>query len=381
MQKAKNNRFFWVFALLWGGLTIWNLITPTAVFSKFENRYLASFPDFSVKTLLNGEFMEDVTDYLNEQFAGRPYWVGAQTAIEYGLGKRVVNDTYLAGSDLMPLLSPEDPKISAANIEGIRALSEATEIPVYFMLVPSAASVQESKLPAFAEPWDEQAYISDVYASLSGEVQPIDAFRCLKEHEQEYIYYHTDHHWTTYGASLAYQEMCAVMGLPTVSKEEYRIRTASDHFLGTLHSRTGFPLVKPDTIEVYERGSAASYEIVDGDKTINNDTIYDPDYLNGKDQYSYFLGQLNPFSTITTNAESGERLLLFKDSYSHCLLPMMFEQFSEIRLIDLRYMLAPDYNAYIDFNRYDKILFLYSTDVFAHQNGASNLKGRLGLEE
>ncbi len=36
----------------------------------------------------------------------------------------------------------------------------------------------------------------------------VDVRQTLADHKDEYIYYRTDHHWTSLGAYYAYQQLC-----------------------------------------------------------------------------------------------------------------------------------------------------------------------------
>ena len=67
----------------------------------------------------------------------------------------------------------------------------------------------------------------------------------------EYVYYKTDHHWTTLGAYYAY---CAVMeqyGLEPYPLESFTREQVSDSFYGTTYSKGGFKFIAPDPIEYF----------------------------------------------------------------------------------------------------------------------------------
>jgi hypothetical protein len=65
-----------------------------------------------------------------------------------------------------------------------------------------------------------------------------------------------------------------------------------------------------------------------------------------------------------------KRLIIFRDSYTSSLAPLLLEMYGEIDLIDLRYISSNLIGDYVDFNNAD-ILFLYGVLVV---NGASGLK-------
>lgn len=373
MQNTMNKIFFWAFVPIWCALIIWNLISPAQEFSEAENRYLKAFPVFTSTRMIEGDFTSDINAYLNDHFAGRPAWVTVYSLSEYAAGKREINSVFLGSNAMQGDIPPPDGAVAQKNAAGISAFAQETGLPVYVMLVPSSTSIQPNKLPPLASGWDEPAWIADIYAGFPDSVTPVDAGGALRDHGGEYIYYRTDHHWTTYGAFLAYEKLADALGFEPKRQGDFTISTASADFLGTFHSKTGFPLVKTDTIEVYESGNAVEFEIFDGKETAVRSSVYFNEYLTKKDKYSYFLGQVQPAVTIRTGAGTGKKLLVFKDSYAHCLAPMLFSEYDEIKLLDLRFLSARQFDELIDADEFDAALFLYGTDVFSHQPGPSKL--------
>lgn len=372
MKITKNKVFSYIMIFFWGVIVLWNFFTPTRVFSEAENRELNGFPQFSVATLLDGRFMDSMNDYLDDQFAGRDYCVRVQSVLEYTLGKRELNGIYIGNNAMLPHLSAEN-KFSAQNIAGVNDFAAQYGIPTCIMLVPSSASVQPELLPLFAESWDEQAYISNAYSRMDSGVVPVSVFETLRSHSEEYIFYRTDHHWTTYGAWLGYQKLASALGLEAHEQNDFEKTVLSTGFYGSYNSKTGFPFIGADTMELYEYGRANRYEVFSGSKSIEYPSVYFEEFLNQKDKYSFFMGQVQPLTKIYTESASGKRLIVFKDSYAHSLLPMIFSDYSEITLVDLRFYSSNDYGAALGIADYDQALFLYSADVFAHQPGAGQL--------
>ncbi len=375
-MKHKNLFFMLVFVLLWGALIAWNLTTPTQTFSQSENRTLAQFPTFSVDSLLDGRYMQAVDTWLNDQFAGRSMWVSSQTMVEYALGRREINNIYIGRKALTENLAPADDARTASNITGINDFAAQYAIPSAVALVPSAATVQPQSLPALGSCWDEVSYINGVYSQLSADVLAVPVHEALVAHKDEYIYYRTDHHWTGLGAYTAYCQLAPALGLQAAPTAQCEITLLSADFRGTYHSRTGYPFVTPDNMFLYQHGRATGYSVFNGIAWTDYDSIYFDSFLTVKDQYSYFLGQVQPFARIETAAQSGKRLLVFKDSYAHSLLPLLLDDYSEICIVDLRFTKGYDaakLDALLDFASFDQALFLYSTDVFSHQPITSSL--------
>ena len=94
---------------------------------------------------------------------------------------------------------------------------------VTFSLIPNSYEILTDKLPegADAHQVDQLAYMDEVYRQMAAAGAEIVDFRqTLSDHAQEYIYYRTDHHWTTYGAYLAYCEFIESLGKTPVPLEE-----------------------------------------------------------------------------------------------------------------------------------------------------------------
>ena len=81
----------------------------------------------------------------------------------------------------------------------------------------------------------------------------------------EYVYYKTDHHWTSLGAYYCYRAIMEHFGLEPYPLESFERETVSDAFYGTTHSKGGFKFVEPDTIEFF------SLESIPAEKLYHDD--------------------------------------------------------------------------------------------------------------
>ncbi len=322
---------------------------------------------------MNGDFMNGVDTYLNDHFAGRDSWITAQSFMEYSLGKCESNGVFLCKDALMSDLAAPDEDTVNGNIDGIKAFTQKYNLPSYLMLVPSASAIQSEKLPRFAQVWDQKGFIEKVFSQLEGQVTPVPLYDKLREHKDEYIYYRTDHHWTTNGAFLAYQQLASTMKLPTSDTFDFQTDIVSDDFIGTLSSKSGVYNITPDSMNAYQTDTIQSFLVSDGKQVTEHPSIYFDEFLAKKDKYAYYLGSNQPLVTIKTKSTSDKRLLIFKDSYAHSFAPFVANDYSEIALVDLRYINI-DIDKVVDVASYDDALFLYSTDVFAQQGLLKKLK-------
>ena len=115
----------------------------------------------------------------------------------------------------------------------------------------------------------------------------------------------------------------------------------------------------------YEDGAKVTeVEVFDGVRTQLYDSVYFMDALNTKDQYQVYLGGNAAKITVKTDVSNGKRLLLIKDSYANSLLPFLTQHYSEIVLLDLRYIRG-SYRELADPDDFSQVLILYNAVTFA----------------
>lgn len=350
-----------------------NLALPDREFSEQENRSLQQFPAFSLSDLASGKFTSDFEDYTTDQFAMRDFWITLKARCELLIGKGGNNGIhYCKNGTLIKAFRAPDSESADKAVSYVNALTENTDVPVYLALIPDKAEIYSDFLPKNA-PNDSEAGFIDYCYGKTGAV-PVDILSALKAHSDEYIFYRTDHHWTSRGAYYAYTALMDAMGMVPNPEESFCIKTVSDEFFGTSFSSSGFSWVAPDSIETWA-------EPGDGLKITNypegspvEGTLYDTSKLAVKDKYSMFLGGNSPLQQIDTGKENLPRLLIVRDSYTDSLAPFLLDHFSRIDLLDLRYYKA-SLSEYISSEKIDAVLVCYGVVNFA-SDGNLFLLGR-----
>lgn len=367
-----------VFLCLLAAISAWNLLRPVRVFSENENRTLAQFPELSAETLLNGDFSEQYEKYLADQFPVRDEWISLKTRTELLLGKKDINGVFFGKNGW--LIDKYKGTLSEERIQdNLQKLSSFTHYAVdklgddhvRVMLVPTASGVLDNRMPAFASDFDQAGMLAQA-EELCPEGTFLNLLPVLQEHKEEPIYYRTDHHWTTLGAYYGYAEWAESCGLTPYAREDFSEETVADDFYGTTHSKINLP-VYPDSIIRYTPRNPISYHLTFNLGERESDSLYDESKLEGKDKYSYFLGGNNPMVEITSSSgEPGRRLLIVKDSYSHCFAPFSVNHFEETTLIDLRYFNL-GVKQFMEQEDFTDVLILYSTANFADDRNLNTL--------
>ncbi|HPR39668.1 MAG TPA: DHHW family protein [Oscillospiraceae bacterium] len=207
-------------------------------------------------------------------------------------------------------------------------------VQVISLLVPKSCAFNA---PAgYADTYDSQSsFISNTYSMMSG-VTTVDAAGLMNRHSGEYLYYRTDHHWTSLGAYYASAAMCSAIGITPRALSSYTT-VVNTGFIGTLYGYTAEPhpaclLANPDyTVGHYPK---TSYTMT----YYNGGVSYTGSAINGKAKSyaSMFICGDQPLTVIQTENHNGRRLLIFKESYGNAFVPYMIDYFEEIVVVDIR---------------------------------------------
>ena len=360
------------------GFAAMSIFGEKRTFSELENRNLEKFPKFTTEKFFSGDYMDDIEVYTADHFFGRDVFVKFKTMCDLAVGKKERNDVYILNDRLVQRFDPPDEKITAKSIDAINKFAEETDIPVFMMLVPTAGEIYSDDLPANAPMASEKEFIDSVYRKLSDRISVLDAYTTMKLNQSEYIYYRNDHHWTTHGAYLAYYTAGRKMGYTPFEMSSCDIEHASSEFKGSLYSHALYDGIDADTVDYYHCHGGAVFT---GEYVYNSPSgepefyseIYHREYLEKKDKYLSFTGANAPVVTFTSE-NSGGRLLIFKDSYANCYVPLLMQNYSKVTMIDLRYVQIswkdfPD----TDLSEYDQVLFLYNALTFSTDRNIPNI--------
>lgn len=384
MKRKNHSLFFAVFVFFWVGLVVWNLLTPEKVFSANENRYLAELPEFSLKDFVSGKYMEDMDDYINDQFVLRDQWISVKVSVERLLQKKEIHSVFFAGDDyLIEHHKESDVKESLVkkNSEVLKAFVELCKSQIgtdriKVMLVPTSSEILNDKLPLFASGtlYDQLHFLEKMKEELGeGILLPVE--ETLQSHREEYIYYRTDHHWTSLGAYYAYTLWAESMDFHPRLEAEFEKVLAADDFYGTLHSKVNTK-VRPDDIYLYQLKDQMDYKVT-YDMESSSSSLYDESKLEGKDKYSVFMGGNHALVEVETSNETGRKLLVLKDSFAHSFVPFALNHYDTTYMVDLRYYNG-NLSEFMEEKGITDVLVLYNVMGFVKDTDIEKLTVQLG---
>ncbi len=325
----------------------------------------------------NPSYMDDIETYLSDHLAGRELWVVASNKLERLAGKQEIIEVFTSDDRMIQVFKEYNEETVSASLEAIDIFAaKFPDVPMYFMLAPTSQEIYSSLMPSYGGYLSEKAFIEGCYGKTEN-LTPIDCLSFLSGHRDEYIYYRTDHHWTSLGAYYAYAAAARQLGYNAYGLNAFNIETASSSFRGTLFSKTLDSTVTPDSIDYYHLASnepTVKMTVFDGREQTEYDSLYVRDYLAVKDKYSSFTGSNSPLITIETDVDNGKSLLLIKDSYAHSLVPFLSKHYSKITMVDMRYInVGLDYFS-INVNDYSQVLISYNVISFAGDQNLPKLR-------
>ncbi len=343
------------------------LHTPRS-FSEMENRVLTAFPQVSVDGILSGQVQRDVEKAAGDQMTGRDYFVQLATGARYLLGERQIGGVYI-GTDGRYLECVTEADISekrlATNIMVTEKIAqEHPHIRTTVFLAPTNSVVAAELLPEGAYTYEDEAVIETIRAGIS-DAQVIyepDAFS-----PEEYFL--TDHHWNTYGALKGAGMYLQSVGMAAPAGG-YEVIESEKPFFGTLYSKAPLAACRGEDF-CYPQVENEPEVLIDGKKG----SLYDDSFWDKKDRYAaYFGGNFGRVDIINHASGNEDTLIMVKDSFANSAIPYLYQGYSHIIMIDLRYYNS-SFKQLLAEEKPGELLFFYEmSDFFQDENFSKLLK-------
>ena len=389
------------FFLVLTALTVVSFVIPLRpTFSDSEKRELTKFPAFSVEALVSGDYFDDITLWFSDTFPGRERWISlSQQASNFHGYSEIAIEGPLTVSDAVPAetLPAEIPEetilsetqdaaslpteaeegwggIDAANAEidlgaaiqigdagfnqlGFNQLQSNRYVEtmnrfakvleshgVTLVSAPCPTSVgimvEESYLDMLGcTPQDE--ILGYLHENMDPSIVTVDTFTNLVNHNDEYVYFRTDHHWTALGAYYAYQSLCETLGYePASLEEDFELWNQGD-FKGTLYGKVRWPAkLRIDTLDTYlPKGNITMYAHFNNNMNkAEYPIVSDWSNKNPTGKYSAFLGSDCPMVEIINEdlPEDAPSCVVVKDSFGNCYVPFLSQTYRKVYAIDYR---------------------------------------------
>ena len=407
-----------LFVIILGIFGLFSFFMKPATYSEYEKRPLEPMPDFSLEALFAGSFLRDYETHYADAFPWRDSFIQLGVTLEDLKGFRGADDVKIydgtsdqgggqgapqPGGPAVPgtpdaPTPPEDrggeeeqppeapPEVpdgyvtEGCFISGDRgcylfggnrgvARQYAGYLTAFADRLGDSARVFNIVVPTSGEYYIPQRYqymtvsqkenIDYLYSCLGPSVTGVDADFWLRAHQEEYIYFRTDHHWTALGAYYAYVGYCRDAGLEPVSVSQLEKRTISP-FVGTIYSYTRDARLQqnPDWVDYYIIDPAArAYMTTKAQPGVAQEVPPYAEFASGGNAYSVFIWGDSPLFQIDSGAGTGKTCLVLKESYGNAFSPWLMANYDTVYVIDYRHYEESVYNFVLE-HGVDDVIFI-----------------------
>jgi hypothetical protein len=181
-----------------------------------------------------------------------------------------------------------------------------------------------------------------------------------------YVWFRTDHHWTSRGAYIAYKAICERFLVVALDDSGFKSEWIDGDFCGTTASRFASGVPYPDRVELMRYEGDEEFIVIDYDTGNISESLYDYGYSDKKEKYSVFLGGNHGHIGIYREGKKRETMVVIKDSFANSVNPFLACHY-DLEVYDLRYFKGNINDEISDISP-DKILLLYGIDTVATDN-------------
>ena len=237
----------------------------------------------------------------------------------------------------------------ASMVNNVKAkLPETTD--VYAIVVPNSAGIMLTESAQKKMGSDDQKKAIDyTYSLMDDSVKTVETFDTLKNHNGEYLFFRTDHHWTQLGAYYVYRQFCKAKEIMPHDKSEYESHSYPG-FVGSLYNYSGKDAAlqsNPDTVEVFVPLSTNELTYGSGTGKI----------VPSNASYGFIAGD-QPLVTIDNPKNSdGTSCVLVKESYGNAFAPFLTDHYDKVYVVDYREY-EGDLTQFVKDNNVNDVIFL-----------------------
>lgn len=363
-EKKKIGGIFFLIILIMGMVA--ETLLPDQEFSYTERRRLAQFPEVSWESILENDYSESLETYLLEQFPGRDWFRMIKAEVDVRvLGKSDSNGYVRIEEHLfeIQISSDEEQVENAVELFQEIAMTYFQDSNVYYAVIPDKNYFVDT-IPQY-----DYENVDKILEDAFDMGIKIDLWDTLSLED----YYKTDLHAKQEALIPLANELLIGMGATEKRIDgDYEIVVATEEFYGGYSANSAY-YTEADILYYLENKTIQEATVYDYE-TNTVGPVYTLDKLGEMDDYDMFLGGARALLTIQNpNAETGKRLLIFRDSYGSSIAPLLLDEYQEITVVDLRYVSANYAMELLEIESnqeglYDDVLFLYQVQLLYNSN-------------
>jgi len=220
------------------------------------------------------------------------------------------------------------------------------ENKVYYATIPEKSYFVKDKTVNFLNHDTISAFLSDALYDWKG-IELSDALTIDD-------YYLTDRHWKQENLTKVMNKFAEAMEF-SYNPNAY-VPTVIENYTGDYKKDISDI---PSEKLTYLVSDSIKNATVDNFQNKKVTTVYDEAKLTSSIPYDVFLSGATPLTTIkNANAGNNRRLIIIRDSYGSSIAPLFVDAYSEVTLVDLRYMASNLLSQYVDFKDAEILVLL-----------------------
>ena len=246
---------------------------------------------------------------------------------------------------------------------------------VYDILIPTSVGVLvSSDYMEKIKCSDQGASISYIFSQVDDKVKKVNIFNTLIDHNDEYLYFRTDHHWTALAAYYGYEQFCAVAGFDPVPLEDYTALEMGEFKGSYYYNCNQSSRLTVDTVTAYDPPGNLEMKITTTEgNTFPWPVLTDMSKSPDNSKYMTFLGGDRPLTVITNDdLPDGPNCVVIKDSFGNPFAPFLTQHYHNVYIVDYRTYSAMKLRYFVEYYEIDDVLFVESL-AMAQGDGTLNL--------
>ncbi len=221
----------------------------------------------------------------------------------------------------------------------------------------------------------QEDYLNKITDSYTAEgIIAVNTYDTMMHHRDEYLYFHTDHHWTGRAAYYAYEAFCRTAGVEAIPLDSMTAKKI-EGYQGSLADSdiAGLDDLKEDEVEYFtiDRDIVTTLYDDEGENPSEYSLLHE--YAQGVNAYGVFLGGDQPLIVSQNKDGNGKKIAVVKESYGNAFCPFIAYTYSETHMIDSRYA-AINLNAYLAEHEIDEVIFINNAMASATYQRCEELK-------
>lgn len=214
-----------------------------------------------------------------------------------------------------------------------------------------------------------------MHSGMSSDIVKVDTVSALIEHNDEYIYFRTDHHWTALGAYYSYVAVCEAIGMEPVDINDLEVWNQGT-FRGSMYGKASRPYkLTLDTVDAYiPIGDIVNHSISTSLTEREIPVLQDCTEREENAKYLVF-GTDYPMNRYTNRSiPDAPNILIIKDSFGNCFAPFLTQNFHNVYAVDYRKFRSIPLSQLVDQLDIDYVLFMPYVTATQSTDGPSMIR-------